>query len=157
MNTSSTPAQPNCELCQTPFSPTLAVWQDDFCRIMRVDDLDYPGYCRVIVHAHIREMSDLSPEQQIHLLRVVLATETALRQLMQPDKINLASLGNLVPHLHWHVIPRWQDDAHFPQPIWGERASPPQKPLRPRPLLTHSALAQAIQAQLGASSERKNI
>jgi diadenosine tetraphosphate (Ap4A) HIT family hydrolase len=38
---------------------------------------------------------------------------------MQPDKINLASLGNVVPHLHWHVIPRFADDAHFPSPIWA--------------------------------------
>jgi diadenosine tetraphosphate (Ap4A) HIT family hydrolase len=37
----------------------------------------------------------------------------------QPDKINLACLGNVVPHLHWHVIPRWRDDSHFPAPIWA--------------------------------------
>jgi len=42
-----------------------------------------------------------------------------LRDTLQPDKINLASLGNQVPHLHWHVIPRFADDAHFPDPIWA--------------------------------------
>jgi diadenosine tetraphosphate (Ap4A) HIT family hydrolase len=39
--------------------------------------------------------------------------------VMHPDKINLASLGNMTPHLHWHVIPRFKQDKHFPQPIWG--------------------------------------
>jgi diadenosine tetraphosphate (Ap4A) HIT family hydrolase len=53
------------------------------------------------------------------LMDVVFATERALRRIMQPDKINLASLGNVVPHLHWHVIPRWRDDSHFPAPIWA--------------------------------------
>jgi diadenosine tetraphosphate (Ap4A) HIT family hydrolase len=41
--------------------------------------------------------------------------------VLHPDKINLASFGNVVPHLHWHVIPRFEDDAHFPAPIWGKR------------------------------------
>jgi diadenosine tetraphosphate (Ap4A) HIT family hydrolase len=52
--------------------------------------------------------------------------------VLQPDKINLASLGNVVPHLHWHVIPRFADDPHFPNPVWGQRlrdhphAAPPE-------------------------------
>jgi diadenosine tetraphosphate (Ap4A) HIT family hydrolase len=44
-----------------------------------------------------------------------------LRRLLQPTKVNLASLGNQVPHLHWHVIPRFADDAHFPDPVWAPR------------------------------------
>lgn len=64
-------------------------------------------------------MSDLSPEDQQGLMQVVLAVERVLRDLLSPDKINLASFGNMVPHLHWHIIPRWKDDRHFPEPIWG--------------------------------------
>ena len=64
-------------------------------------------------------MTDLPASQQILLMRVVLAVESVVRQLFSPDKVNLASFGNVVPHLHWHVIPRWQDDRHFPEPIWG--------------------------------------
>jgi diadenosine tetraphosphate (Ap4A) HIT family hydrolase len=52
-------------------------------------------------------------------MRVVYAVETVVRQLFSPDKINLASFGNVVPHLHWHIIPRWGDDRHFPEPVWG--------------------------------------
>jgi diadenosine tetraphosphate (Ap4A) HIT family hydrolase len=79
----------------------------------------FPGFCRVIWQAHVCEMSDLSLSARRHLQAVVQATEVAVRQVMQPDKINLASLGNWVPHLHWHVIPRWRDDSHFPAPIWA--------------------------------------
>lgn len=53
-------------------------------------------------------------------MNVVFAVEAALRQCFAPDKINLASFGNVVAHLHWHVIPRWFDDRHFPEPIWGK-------------------------------------
>jgi diadenosine tetraphosphate (Ap4A) HIT family hydrolase len=49
----------------------------------------------------------------------VFAVESVLREQLDPHKINLASLGNVVPHLHWHVIPRYTDDPHFPQPIWS--------------------------------------
>lgn len=112
-----------CELCAGAGGEMF--WQDARCRVVLVDEADYPGLCRVIWAAHIREMSDLEPEQRQHFMRVVFAVEQALRQIMRPDKINLASLGNLTPHLHWHVIPRFHDDPHFPRPIWAA-------PLRPK-------------------------
>ena len=109
----------NCELCNTPGGEVL--WTDARCRIVLVGDADYTGYCRVIWNTHIAEMTDLSARDQAHCMRVVLAVESVLRELMKPDKINLASLGNFTPHVHWHVIPRFRRDAHFPQAIWGER------------------------------------
>ncbi len=109
----------SCPLCGTPGGEVL--WQDDFCRIVLADEPDYPGFLRVILNAHIKEMSDLPAAGQQRLMGVVLAAETALRDVMQPDKVNLASLGNVVPHLHWHVIPRFADDPHFPNPVWGEK------------------------------------
>jgi diadenosine tetraphosphate (Ap4A) HIT family hydrolase len=106
-----------CELCDHIGGELL--WQDEQCRVVLVDDRDYPGFCRVIWNGHIKEMTDLPPDRRMHLMRAVFATESAVRQVLQPDKINLASLGNLVPHIHWHVIPRWLGDRHFPNPIWG--------------------------------------
>jgi diadenosine tetraphosphate (Ap4A) HIT family hydrolase len=97
------------------------LWQDDFCRVVRADEPDYPGFLRVILNAHVREMTDLPAGDQQALMRVVCAAEAALREVMAPDKVNLASLGNVVPHLHWHVIPRFADDPHFPNPVWGKR------------------------------------
>jgi len=106
------------------------LWQDGFCRVVRADEPDYPGFLRVILNAHIKEMTDLSAADQAALMRVVLAVEAALREVMAPDKINLASLGNVVPHLHWHVIPRFTDDPHFPNPVWGakQRSTPHAAP-----------------------------
>ena len=109
-----------CPLCDTPGGDVL--WQDDFCRVVRVTDTpDYPGFCRVILNRHAAEMTDLSPAERVRLLTMVMKVERALRELLHPDKINLAALGNVVPHVHWHVIPRFEDDPHFPNPIWGER------------------------------------
>jgi diadenosine tetraphosphate (Ap4A) HIT family hydrolase len=56
-------------------------------------------------------------------MSIVLAVEQALRRVLNPDKVNLASLGNMTPHLHWHVIPRFRDDRHFPNPVWGQVAA----------------------------------
>ena len=124
-----------CELCASVGGELL--WQDETCRVVRVDDPHYPGFCRVILNRHAAEMSDLPAHERRHVMDVVFAVEFALRELLQPDKINLASFGNMVPHVHWHVIPRWQDDRHFPQPTWGPvqrvgtaRAAPDSAALR---------------------------
>jgi diadenosine tetraphosphate (Ap4A) HIT family hydrolase len=110
----------DCELCSDPGGDLL--WEDGYCRVVRVVGAEraaFPGFCRVIWHQHVGEMSVLSTGEARHLMDVVLATERALLSVVKPDKINLASLGNMVPHLHWHVIPRWKDDSHFPAPIWA--------------------------------------
>lgn len=109
-----------CPLCAAQDETVL--WQDTRCRVMLVNDPDYPGYCRVIWNTHIKEMTDLSDSDRGHFMKVVFAVEAALRELLHPGKINLASLGNQTPHLHWHVIPRYRDDAHFPGSIWSARA-----------------------------------
>ena len=108
----------SCELCDSAGGETL--WQNELCRVVLVEDRDYPGFCRVILNRHVSEMTDLDAVTRSSLMRVVFATEQALRLSMQPAKINLASLGNMVAHLHWHVIPRFADDKHFPGSVWGE-------------------------------------
>jgi len=107
-----------CELCAAESETVL--WQNENCRVVLVADDDYPGFCRVIWQQHIKEMTDLKAVEQQYLMRVVFAVERALREVLQPDKINLASLGNVTPHLHWHVIPRFVADKNFPNPIWGK-------------------------------------
>lgn len=108
----------SCDLCDNLGGELL--WQSAFCRIILVNDPDYPGFCRLILNQHVKEMTDLDAGERSLLMRVLLAMETAVREVMSPDKINLASLGNMTPHVHWHVIPRFVDDRHFPNPIWGE-------------------------------------
>lgn len=107
----------SCELCSTVGGVELLrapAW-----RIVRVEDPYYPGFCRVILNKHVREMSELPVIERQLLMSVVFVVETAIRTLFKPDKINLASFGNMVPHVHWHVIPRWTNDRHFPEPVWG--------------------------------------
>ncbi len=108
----------DCELCNPADQKVL--WHDGYCRIVLVDEPGYAGVCRVILDRHVCEMTDLIPQERTRLMDAVFATETALREVLAPDKINLASLGNAVPHLHWHVIPRYRDDRHFPDSIWAE-------------------------------------
>lgn len=134
--------KPDCPLC-APGLDTL-VWEDECCRVISVADTDYGGYCRVIWTAHVAEMTDLTSSAQRHLMNVVLATETAVRTLMQPTKVNLASLGNMVPHLHWHVIARFADDRHFPEPIWGVPQRDGVKHASPDVQTLHAAIVAAL-------------
>jgi len=106
----------NCELCALDVPTVVA--NDKFAVII-VEDANYPGFCRVIWREHVREMSDLKREDRLLLNETVYEVEQAIREVMAPHKINVASLGNVVPHLHWHVIPRYTDDAHFPAPVWA--------------------------------------
>lgn len=118
-----TASNASCELCEGSGGEEL--YRDHQLRVVLVDDAQYPGFCRVIWHAHVKEMTDLAPTERSAMMQMVMKVETALRESMNPDKINLASLGNMTPHLHWHVIPRFADDAHFPSPVWAnaQRAS----------------------------------
>ena len=93
-----------CELCNSPGG--MVLWRDAFCRVVLVEDAEYPGFCRVILEKHVKEMTDLAAPERARLMEVVFTAESALREAVRPDKVNLASFGNAVPHLHWHVIPR---------------------------------------------------
>src|SRR5450830_889399 len=112
-----TTANALCELCQGDGGELL--FQSRHYRVVPVDDAAYPGFWRVIWRGHVKEMTDLSASERATQMGGVWAVEAALREVMQPEKINLASLGNMTPHVHWHVIPRYVDDTHFPSPVWA--------------------------------------
>ena len=131
-----TSAAVSCELCELAV-PT--VWRDEKLSVILVDDPNYPGFCRVIWNEHVKEISDLPEPDRLLLNDAVWRVECALREVMAPAKVNVASLGNVVPHLHWHVIPRFADDAHFPNPVWapavreaGEQALAARRALLPQ-------------------------
>ena len=106
-----------CVFCNPTAESIL--WSDARCRVLLVTDTKFTGFCRVVWNGHVTEFTDLDDAARAHVMSVVCAVEQALRRLLAPDKINLASLGNQVPHLHWHVIPRYRDDSHFPDAIWA--------------------------------------
>jgi diadenosine tetraphosphate (Ap4A) HIT family hydrolase len=111
----------NCILCAESLKPQEGelIWRGDDCRIILVNDPDLPGFCRVIWNHHVSEMSELTFGERDIFMALVFSVERAVRHVMEPAKVNLASLGNQVPHLHWHVIPRYQDDAFFPGSAWS--------------------------------------
>lgn len=113
----------NCALCKEELKPEdgLLIWCGDECRVILVNNPDLPGFCRVIWNRHVVEMNDLTYSEREHLMSLVFTVEEAVRQVMHPDKVNIAALGNMVPHIHWHVIPRFKDDAFFPGSAWSQK------------------------------------
>ncbi len=110
---------PDCPLCRDT-GGILVATQPHF-RVIRAEEADFPAFYRIVWTAHVAEFSDLSASDRDRCLAAVVAVDQVLRQALTPTKINLAALGNVVPHLHWHVIARFDWDSHFPNPVWGER------------------------------------
>ena len=137
-----------CPLCATA-GGTL-VWQGTHLRVIRADEAGFPAFYRVVWQGHVAEFSDLSPAERQHCMDAVVVVESALREFLQPTKINLAALGNVVPHLHWHVIARFEGDSHFPAPVWAaavrDRVPAHEEAVRARLPALESALMERLAA-----------
>jgi len=107
----------NCILCQKQNENIIK--ENELFRVILVDEI--PGFIRVILNKHIAEFSDLSLEEYHQVMLEVYKIEKIMRKHLNPDKINIASLGNYVPHLHIHIIPRYKNDAFWPDSIWNEK------------------------------------
>ncbi|ALS60492.1 MULTISPECIES: HIT family protein [Pandoraea] len=129
------------------------VWRDPVLRVVLANEAGYPGFARVVWGAHVAEMSDLPEAAREHVMRAVFAVETAQRTVMSPHKVNVASLGNMVPHVHWHVIPRYQDDIHFPGSVW----SAPQREVAPAVLAERAAWLPALREAIVAELSRMPV
>lgn len=111
--------QAGCELCEQEGG--IPVFRNEVLRVIRAQDTDHPAFYRVIWNAHVAEWTDLPPPDRSRIMQAVAKVEVVLRQALQPTKVNLASLGNVVPHLHWHVIARFDWDARWPAPVWAPK------------------------------------
>ena len=140
--------QPECDLCTGVGG--RHIWGGEDMRVVAVDEAEYPGFMRVIWHRHVRELTDLAPAERDRLMRVVFLVEDRIRHHLSPHKMNVASLGNVTPHVHWHLIPRFASDPHFPGPIWAapQRAADRSRIDQTRSLLL--ALEQDLAAALAA-------
>ena len=107
----------NCPLCDADGG--LLIFKNDQFRVIQAVEVGFPAFYRVVWNAHVAEFSDLSPDERNVCMNAVVAVEQVLREQLQPTKINLAALGNAVPHLHWHVIARFEGDSHFPASVWA--------------------------------------
>ncbi len=106
-----------CPLCE--LDGGLLVFKNDQFRVIQAVEAGFPAFYRVIWAAHVAEFSELSLHERSACMNAVVAVEQVLREHLQPTKINLAALGNAVPHLHWHVIARFDWDSHFPGSVWA--------------------------------------
>ncbi len=118
----------DCALCDTDGG--LLIYKSSQLRVIQAIEPGYPGFYRVVWNAHVPEFSDLSADERNACMNTVVAVEQLLREQLKPTKINLAALGNAVPHLHWHVIARFEWDSHFPGSVWAA----PMRPAHPQRL-----------------------
>ncbi|MBV7453327.1 HIT family protein [Acidovorax sp. sif1233] len=135
-----------CPLCAEDGG--ALVWRGERLRVIRAQEAGFPAFYRVVWNAHVAEFSDLAAAERAHCMEAVTVVEQALRQHLSPTKVNIAALGNMVPHLHWHVIARFDWDSHFPSPVWAaaQRPSPVAQEAAVQALLP--ALESALRQQL---------
>jgi diadenosine tetraphosphate (Ap4A) HIT family hydrolase len=107
-----------CPLCEADGGRVVFEGKD--FRVIHAGEAGFPAFYRVVWRDHVAEFSDLDAADRVRCMEAVATVERALREHLAPDKINLATLGNVVAHLHWHVIARFEDDSHFPAPVWAE-------------------------------------
>lgn len=107
----------NCPLCIADGG--ALVWRGDKLRVIRAVEAGFPAFYRVVWNEHAAEFSGLSAADRIVCMDAVALVERVLREQLAPTKINLAALGNMVAHLHWHVIARYDWDSHFPASVWA--------------------------------------
>jgi diadenosine tetraphosphate (Ap4A) HIT family hydrolase len=109
--------QRGCALCDTVGG--ALVFACAKFRVIRAAEAGFPAFYRLIWTEHAAEFSDLAAADRHLCMDAVTQLELLLRKHLQPAKVNLASLGNLVAHLHWHIIARFDWDSRFPAPVWA--------------------------------------
>ena len=89
------------------------------CRLLLMNDASYPWFILVPRRSGIREIFELAHSDQQQLLKESSQLAEVLSRIFKADKLNIATLGNLVPQLHVHHIVRYQHDQAWPKPVWG--------------------------------------
>jgi diadenosine tetraphosphate (Ap4A) HIT family hydrolase len=111
-----------CPLC-APRAPSNEHW--DLVTTLSASSLylaknqTYRGQCQLIFDPrHAARLDQLTPDEWTAFTRDLYIAHQAVMEVLRPDHVNVESLGNVVPHLHWHIIPRYRDDPHWGAPIW---------------------------------------
>jgi len=76
-------------------------------------------WVKIFAQHPYKELSDCDSATQAAILKAMLIVEETMREYYNPKKINIAMFGNYVPHLHVHVMARFEEDSHFPESMWG--------------------------------------
>ena len=109
----------------------------------------YRGQCLLILDLrHATRADELSAKEWAAFCADLHRAEAAIARTVRPDHMNIAALGNVVPHLHWHIVPRYRNDPRWGSPIWPTNlADMPDKRL---PANEQSALVQGLRSALAA-------
>lgn len=107
---------------------TINIGDLPLSRVLVINDGNYPWLLLVPRRPHAVEIIDLSEIEQAQFTTEISRVARALKELTQPDKLNIAALGNVVPQLHVHVIARRKSDAAWPRPVWGVVPAIPHDP-----------------------------
>lgn len=113
---------PNCPMCKTVADlcgaeATNLVWRFPHSIAFVGPWQFYTGYCLLASREHATELSQLGTHRSAFLSEMAILAE-AIEARFRPHKLNCELLGNLVPHLHWHIFPRYADDPERLQPVW---------------------------------------
>lgn len=95
------------------------------CKVLLMNDSQYPWFILVPRQAGLKESIDLSDDDQIVLMKESAKLSHLLQSIFNPDKLNVAALGNMVPQLHIHHIARFKTDVAWPAPVWGKFSAVP--------------------------------
>ena len=110
-----------CIMCRRwQDEPDLRIIELEHCFVQLNRDQYFPGYSFVITREHVTELFHLDQQVRQSIVEEVNRVAAALFQVYQPTKMNYELLGNMVPHMHWHLVPRFSSEPLWPRPIWSE-------------------------------------
>ncbi|HFU76843.1 MAG TPA: HIT family protein [Arcobacter sp.] len=78
-------------------------------------------WLKVFTQAVKKEFSECTSDEKQMIWDVLDVIEKEMLAYYKPEKINIASFGNMLPHVHWHISARFKEDSYFPEPMWGEK------------------------------------
>jgi len=76
-------------------------------------------WLKIFTHIPHKEFSQCSAEEKVMIIDMLDLIEVTMLEYFKPDKINIASFGNILPRVHWHIMARFANDSYFPEPMWG--------------------------------------
>jgi len=93
------------------------IYENDLV-IVEIEPSEIP-WVKVFTQRKIKEFSECTATEKTEIFRIIDIVEKSMLYYFDADKINIASFGNLLPHVHWHVMARFEGDSYFPEPMWG--------------------------------------
>ncbi len=95
------------------------IWENDHLRI-EIEKSEIP-WLKIFTKVPYTEMSEVPPTIRNDIYTLLDSIEKEMISYFNPTKINIASFGNYVPHVHWHIMARFEEDSFFPEPMWGAK------------------------------------